>query len=285
MQLLLFGLQKSQTSRLELVQSAAGAFSQVQRSADTSPPHWRNCNSFFLIFWDPVQNKSPQSYRLFKRLLQPHTSWARSTSGYTKGLEICPRCTADDSPSCRGCDQSKLFSSDLCCAIPIWERLLPSTLLSSRRTSPEDAEDGTLISLLQDVELWWVLCEAIFDWKRSPSQQFSKLQCEHCSEFPSKSPVYSVFFTGPPGYPSTAERCPFYSLVSYHLQLSVSITQQCWLSRFYHKSHSILYFLSEPPLKAANYKKIPSHFLWWYIIRTVAEKGLGHENLKSQKLH
>lgn len=146
MQLLLFGLQKSQTSRLELVQSAAGAFSQVQRSADTSPPHWRNCNSFFLIFRDPVQNNSPQSYRLFKRLLQPHTSWARSTSGYTKGLEICPRCTADDSPSWRGCDQSKLFSSDLCCAIPIWERLLPSTLLSSRRTSPEDAEDGTLIS-------------------------------------------------------------------------------------------------------------------------------------------
>ena len=95
-----------------------------------------------------------------------------------------------------------------------------------------------------------------------------------------------MLFSGPPGNPSTAEWCLFFFLSSYHLQVSVSITQDCWLLRFYHKSHNIMYFLSKPPLKSTNYKKIPSHFLWcWYIILTVAEKGLGHENLNSPKLH
>ena len=147
MQLFLFGLQKSQTSRLELVQSAAGAFSRVQRSADTSPPHWSNCNNFFLISRSSSK-QLPWFYRLFRHLLQPivpRTSWARSTPGYTKRLESCPKRAADHSPSWRGCDQSKLFSSDLSCALPIWEKLLSSTLLSSRRTS-KYAEDGTLRS-------------------------------------------------------------------------------------------------------------------------------------------
>lgn len=102
MQSLLFGLQKSQTSRLELMQSAAGAFSQVQRSADTSPPHRSNCNSCFLI--SRPSSKFPWFYGLFRHLLQPivlHTSWARSTPGYRKRLEYCLKRAADHSPSRR----------------------------------------------------------------------------------------------------------------------------------------------------------------------------------------
>lgn len=189
-------------------------------------------------------------YGLFSHLLQPivpHTFWARSALGYTKRLENCPESADDHSPSWRGCDQSKQFSSNLCCVIPFWERLLSSTLLSSHKTS-RYAEDGILRSWKP---LSWPRATIGAAWSNFSWEEFiftSILKTVmrtllELSVFASKSPIFSKnMFFGPPDNPSTVVWYLFCSLGSYHLQISVSVTQHCWLLRFYHKSHNILYF-------------------------------------------
>lgn len=65
--------------------------------------------------------------------------WIRSW--LQKRLKNCLKHAADHCPSWSSCDQGKLFSSDLCCAISLWDRLLSSTLLSSHRTSKYADDD------------------------------------------------------------------------------------------------------------------------------------------------